>query len=45
MRLALPPLHPIVTGAIVLPLFGLTFIGVAVLLGIPVPGLRKRNTA
>ena len=43
-RLVLPPLHPIVTGAIVLPIFGLTFIGVAMMLGIAVPGLRRRKT-
>ena len=44
-RLALPPLHPIVLGGVVLPIFGLTFIGGAFLFGIAVPGLRPRRTA
>jgi putative peptidoglycan lipid II flippase len=43
-RMALPTLHPIVAGAIVLPTFGLTFVGAAVMLGLPVPGLRARKT-
>ena len=43
-RLALPPLHPIVLAAIVLPVFGLTFIGIAMLSGIAVPGLRSRRS-
>jgi putative peptidoglycan lipid II flippase len=44
-RLALPPLHPIVAAAIVLPIFGLTFVGAVVMLGLPVPGLGTRKRA
>jgi putative peptidoglycan lipid II flippase len=42
LRLALPPLDPLVRGAAVLPVFGAGFLGAAVLLGVPVPGLRRR---
>jgi putative peptidoglycan lipid II flippase len=42
VRLVLPPLHPIVRGAIVLPVFGAGYFGLAALLGSPIPGLRRR---
>ena len=38
---ALPPLHPIVRGAIVLPVFGALFLGVALLFRLAIPGLRR----
>ncbi len=41
VRLGLPPVDPLVRGAAVLPVFGATFLGAAVLLGVPVPGLRR----
>ena len=41
-RLALPPLNPILRGAIVLPIFGAVYFGVAAAAGIPIPGLRRR---
>ena len=44
-KLALPPLHPIVRGAVVLPAYGLAFLAFAMLLRVPVPiripGLRR----
>jgi putative peptidoglycan lipid II flippase len=44
-KLLLPPLHPIVRAAIVLPAFGATFLGVVALLRVPLPlrlpGLRR----
>jgi putative peptidoglycan lipid II flippase len=41
-RFALPPLAPIVRGAVVLPVFGAVYIGVVAAMGIPIPGLRRR---
>jgi putative peptidoglycan lipid II flippase len=41
-RLLLPPLDPIVRGAIVLPVFGGGYFGVAAALRVPIPGLRRR---
>src|SRR5258708_18805640 len=41
LRLVLPPVDPLVRGAAVLPVFGAGFLGAAVLLGLPVPGLRR----
>ena len=40
-KLALPPLHPLVRGAVVLPLYGAVFLGLALLFRVPVPGLRR----
>jgi putative peptidoglycan lipid II flippase len=44
-KVALPPLHPIVRGAVVLPAFGVAFIAFAALLRVPmpirIPGLRR----
>jgi len=44
-KVALPPVHPIVRGAVVLPAFGIAFIAFAALLRVPVPiripGLRR----
>jgi putative peptidoglycan lipid II flippase len=40
-KLALPPLHPIVRGALVLPVFGVVFLGVALLFRLTIPGLRR----
>jgi putative peptidoglycan lipid II flippase len=44
-KLALPPLHPIVRGAMVLPAYGVAFLAFAMLLRVPVPmripGLRR----
>ena len=41
IKLALPPLHPIVRGAVVLPVFGIVFLGVALLFRLTIPGLRR----
>jgi len=41
-KLALPPLHPIVRGAIVLPVFGAVFLGLALVFRIAIPGLRRQ---
>ena len=43
VKLALPPLDPMIRGALVLPLFGAAFLGAALLLRIDVPGLRRRR--
>ena len=43
VKLALPPLAPMIRGALVLPAFGVAFLGAAVLLRIDVPGLRRRR--
>ena len=40
-KLTLPPVDPLIRGAVVLPLFGAGFLGAAVLLGLSVPGLRR----
>jgi putative peptidoglycan lipid II flippase len=42
VRLALPPLDPIVRGAAVVPAFGATFLAAAVILRLPLPVLRGR---
>jgi putative peptidoglycan lipid II flippase len=42
VRLALPPLGPILRGALVLPAFGVTYLGMVAALGIAIPGLRRR---
>lgn len=44
-RMLLPPLGPLVRGAIVLPIFGAVFLGVAWLTRVPIPGLRRSATA
>jgi len=41
-KLALPPLHPVLRGGVVLPVFGVIFLGLALLLRLPIPGLRRR---
>jgi hypothetical protein len=43
VRLALPPLNPMLRGALVLPVFGAGFLAVAVLMGIRIPGLRRES--
>jgi putative peptidoglycan lipid II flippase len=40
-RRLLPPLSPLVVGAIVLPLFGALYLGVAVLAGVRLPGIGR----
>ena len=42
VRLLLPPVPPIARGAIVLPVFGLVYLGVVAMLGVTIPGLRRR---
>jgi putative peptidoglycan lipid II flippase len=42
VRLALPPLDPLVRGAAVLPAFGAGFLAAAMLLSVPVPGVRRK---
>jgi len=41
-RLTLPPLIPLVRGAIVLPIFGGAYLGLAALMRVPIPGVRRR---
>ena len=41
VRLALPPVDPLVRGATVLPMFGAGFLATAMLLRLPVPGGRR----
>lgn len=41
VKLLLPPLDPLIRGAIVLPAFGGVFLGIARLFGIRMPGLRR----
>ena len=41
VRLALPPLDPLVRGAAVLPVFGAGFLAAAMVLRLPIPGLRR----
>lgn len=43
VRLQLPPLDPLVRGAAVLPAFGAGFFVAAMLLRVPIPGLRQRR--
>ena len=43
VRLALPPLDPLVRGAAVLPVFGGSFLAAAMLLRISIPGLRGKT--
>ena len=42
VRLALPPLDPLIRGVAVLPAFGATFLAAAVILRLPRPALRRR---
>jgi putative peptidoglycan lipid II flippase len=42
VKVFLPAVHPLVRGAIVLPIFGLGYLGMALLLHVPVAGLRRR---
>jgi putative peptidoglycan lipid II flippase len=42
VKLTIPVLHPLVRGAIVLPIFGAGYLGFAILLGVPIVGLRQR---
>jgi putative peptidoglycan lipid II flippase len=37
----LPPFGPLAIGAIVLPLYGCLYLGLAALTGVPLPGLRR----
>lgn len=41
VRLALPPLDPLLRGAAILPVFGAVYLGAALLLRVPVPGWRR----
>jgi hypothetical protein len=36
--------NPLIRGAIVLPVFGAGFLGIAVLAGVPIAGLRRKMT-
>ena len=42
VRRLLPPIGPLFTGAIVLPLYGVLYLGLAAITGVPMPGLRRR---
>lgn len=42
VKLSLPPLDPLIRGIAVLPAFGAGFLATAVLLRLPLPGLRRR---
>jgi putative peptidoglycan lipid II flippase len=43
VRIALPPLEPIIRGVAVLPVFGLGFFAAALLLRLPIPGLGRKR--
>jgi putative peptidoglycan lipid II flippase len=40
-RWLLPPVDPLIRGAVVLPVFGAVYLGVAAAAGVPIPGLRR----
>ena len=42
VRRLLPPIGPLFTGAIVLPLYGVLYLGLAAVSGVPMPGFRRR---
>jgi putative peptidoglycan lipid II flippase len=42
VRLVLPPLDPILRGGVVLPVLGGTYLGMTAVLGVPMPGFRRR---
>jgi putative peptidoglycan lipid II flippase len=42
VKLMLPPLHPLLRGAIVLPAFGAAFVGIAIALGVSIVGPGKK---
>jgi putative peptidoglycan lipid II flippase len=42
VRVALPPVGPLLRGAIVLPIFGVVYLGLTAAGGVPIPGLRRR---
>jgi putative peptidoglycan lipid II flippase len=42
VRMVLPPLHPLLRGATVLPVFGAAYLGAAMVMGIPLPGGLRR---
>ena len=42
VRRLLPPIGPLFTGAIVLPLYGALYLGLAAVSGVPMPGFRRR---
>jgi putative peptidoglycan lipid II flippase len=42
VKLLIPPLNPVIRGAIVLPVFGAGFLALVVLAGVPVVGLRRK---
>ena len=41
VRQVLPPLNPVLTGGVVLSVYGVVYLGGAALIGIPLPGLRR----
>jgi putative peptidoglycan lipid II flippase len=43
VKLLLPPVNPLIRGAVVLPVFGAGFLGLAVLTGVPIVGLRRKR--
>ena len=43
VKLVLPPLHPLLRGVIVLPVFGAAFLGIAVALGVSIVGLGRKG--
>lgn len=43
VRMIVPPFGPLLRGAVVLPAFGASYLGVALLLGISIPGVRRRG--
>lgn len=43
VRLALPPMDPLFRGAVVLPVFGGGFLAAAMMLGLAIPGLRRKR--
>jgi putative peptidoglycan lipid II flippase len=43
IRMALPPLDPLIRGAAVLPVFGAGFLAAALLLRVPIPGVKQQR--
>jgi len=43
VKLLIPALNPLIRGAIVLPAFGAAFLGIALLIGVPIVGLRRKT--
>jgi hypothetical protein len=41
VKLALPPLYPLLRGMVVLPVFGIVYLAAAFLMRVPMPAFRR----